>query len=96
MSENVTQESAGGAHKAARIRKTRVGVVISDKMQKTIVVEVCTRVPHAEFKKIVKRTKRLYVHDEEQQAKIGDKVLVEETRPLSKTKCWKLVEVRKQ
>lgn len=96
MSENVTQEGTAETRKPARIRKTRVGVVISDKMQKTLVVEVCTRVPHAAFKKIVKRTKRLYVHDEEQQAKTGDKVMVEETRPLSKTKCWKLVEVLKQ
>lgn len=92
MSETGTQEGAS-APQERRLRKTRVGVVISDKMQKTIVIEVGTRVPHRTFKKIVKRTKRLYVHDEQGQAKVGDKVLVEETRPLSKTKCWRLLEV---
>jgi small subunit ribosomal protein S17 len=75
------------------LRKTRVGVVASTKMAKTIVVEVVTRVPHARFKKIVKRSKKFYVHDEEGSAQEGDRVLIEETRPLSKLKRWKLVEV---
>jgi small subunit ribosomal protein S17 len=74
-------------------RKTRVGVVVSDKMNKTIVVKVERRVPHPHFGKIVRRSKKFYVHDEEGAAKAGDKVLIEETRPLSKTKCWRLVEV---
>lgn len=76
-----------------RNRKTRVGVVVSDKMTKTIVVNVERRVPHPHFGKIVRRSKKFYVHDEEGTAKTGDKVLIEETRPLSKTKCWRLVEV---
>ncbi|RFC42005.1 MAG: small subunit ribosomal protein S17 [Verrucomicrobia bacterium] len=75
------------------LRKTRVGVVTSDAMQKTIVVEVRRRVPHPRFKKIVKRTSTFYAHDENGEAKVGDRVLIEETRPLSKTKCWKLKEV---
>lgn len=75
------------------LRKTRVGVVVSDKMNKTIVVEHVARVPHPQFKKIVKRSKKYYVHDEEGVAKIGDKVRIVETRPVSKSKCWKLEEV---
>lgn len=75
------------------LRKTRVGVVVSDKMAKTIVVEEVRRVPHPKFKKIVKLTKKLYAHDENEEAKIGDKVMVMETRPLSKSKCWRLVKV---
>lgn len=75
------------------LRKTRVGLVVSDKMAKTIVVEVERRVPHPKFSKIVKLTKKLYVHDEKEEAKVGDKVMVMETRPLSKTKCWRLLKV---
>ena len=77
------------------VRKTRVGVVVSDKMTKTIVVEVERRVPHPQFKKIVRKTSKFYAHDEAQQAKEGDKVLIVETRPLSKLKRWELVEVQK-
>ncbi|TAG09043.1 MAG: 30S ribosomal protein S17 [Verrucomicrobia bacterium] len=77
----------------AHLRKTRVGVVISDKMNKTIVVEHIARVPHPKFNKIVKRSKKYYVHDENGQAKIGDRVKIVETRPLSKLKCWSLAEV---
>ena len=75
------------------VRKTRIGTVVSDKMQKTIVVEVERRVPHPVFKKIVRRTSKFYAHDEERKAKEGDKVRIEETRPLSRLKRWKLVEV---
>ncbi len=75
------------------LRKTRVGVVTSDKMNKTIVVEVERRVPHPRFKKIVRRTTKFHAHDEKEEAKIGDKVRIMETRPLSKTKRWRLVEV---
>jgi small subunit ribosomal protein S17 len=75
------------------LRKTRVGVVISNKMEKTIVVEHVARVPHPKFNKIVKRTKKYYVHDETSQAQIGDRVKIVETRPLSKLKCWTLAEV---
>ena len=75
------------------LRKTRVGVVTSTKMDKTIVVEYVARVPHPKFKKIVKKRKKFYAHDENSTAKVGDKVRIVETRPLSKLKCWELVEV---
>ena len=74
-------------------RKVRVGKVVSDKMDKTIVVEYVARVPHPKFKKIVKKSKKFYAHDENSMAKVGDKVRIVETRPLSKLKCWELVEV---
>ena len=74
-------------------RKVRVGKVVSDKMDKTIVVEYVARVPHPKFKKIVKKSKKFYAHDENSTAKVGDKVRIVETRPLSKLKCWELVEV---
>jgi len=76
-----------------RRRKTRTGEVISDRMNKTIVVRTVTRVPHARFGKIVKQMKKFYVHDEENKAKTGDTVRIMETRPLSKLKRWRLVEV---
>ncbi len=76
-------------------RKTLVGEVTSNKMNKTIVVEVERRVPHPTFKKIVRKTSKFYAHDEKEEASIGDKVLIEETRPLSKLKRWRLVEVQK-
>ena len=75
------------------LRKTRVGVVTSTKMDKTIVVEYVARVPHPKFKTIVKKSKKFYAHDENSTAKVGDKVRIVETRPLSKLKCWELVEV---
>ena len=75
------------------LRKTRVGVVTSTKMDKTIVVEYVARVPHPKFKKIVKKSKKFYAHDENSTAKVGDKVRIVETRPLSKLKSWELVEV---
>ena len=75
------------------LRKTRVGVVVSNKMDKTLVVEHIARVPHPRFNKIVKRSKRYYVHDEENQGQIGDRVRIVETRPLSKLKRWSLAEV---
>ena len=74
-------------------RKTRTGEVISSSMNKTIVVRTVTRVPHPKFGKIVKQMKRFYAHDEENQAKTGDTVRIMETRPLSKLKRWRLVEV---
>ena len=77
------------------VRKTRTGVVISAKMAKTIVVSAERRVPHATFKKIVRRTTKFYAHDEEGKAKEGDTVRIEETRPLSRLKRWRLVEVIK-
>ena len=74
-------------------RKTRTGEVISSGMNKTIVVQSVTRVPHAKFGKIVKQKKKFYAHDEESKAKLGDTVRFMETRPLSKLKRWRLVEV---
>jgi len=74
-------------------RKTRVGRVVSDKMDKTIVVAVETRVPHPLYKKIIKRTYKLKAHDENNDCGTGDTVRVMETRPLSKEKRWRLVEV---
>lgn len=90
MSEVTANETA--TPKPA-VRKTRVGEVVSNKMAKTIVVEVERRVPHPQFKKIVRMTSKFYAHDEEGKAQIGDKVRIEETRPLSKLKRWKLVEI---
>ena len=74
-------------------RKTRTGEVVSSNMNKTIVVRTVTRVPHPKFGKIVKQMKKFYAHDEQNQAKPGDIVRIMETRPLSKLKRWRLVEV---
>jgi small subunit ribosomal protein S17 len=74
-------------------RKVREGVVVSDAMQSTVVVAVVERVRHARYGKTVQRTKKLYVHDAEDSAKVGDRVRVQETRPLSKLKRWRLTEV---
>ncbi len=79
--------------KARNLRKTRVGVVVSDKMQKTIVVAVKDNVRHPLYNKIIKRTYKLKAHDENNDCRIGDTVKVMETRPLSKDKRWRLVEI---
>jgi small subunit ribosomal protein S17 len=88
MAETVNQSEAKRG-----TRKERVGEVVSNKMAKTIVVRVERRFPHAQYKKIVTAYKKFYAHDEKNEAKVGDTVRIEETRPLSKTKCWRLVEV---
>ena len=75
------------------LRKTRVGTVTSDKMDKTIVVAVIEHVKHPLYKKIIKRTYKLKAHDEENVCGIGDKVKVMETRPLSRDKRWRLIEI---
>ena len=75
------------------LRKTRVGIVVSDKMDKTIVVAIQDNVRHPLYNKIVKKTYKLKAHDENNECKIGDKVRVMETRPLSKDKRWRLVEI---
>ena len=75
------------------LRKTRVGVVVSDKMDKTIVVAVKDSVQHPLYKKILKRTKKFKAHDENNTCGIGDRVKVMETRPLSKDKRWRVVEI---
>ena len=87
MSEETKTETGPG------LRKQRVGIVRSTGMDKTIVVEYINRVPHPQFKKIVKRSKKFYAHDEKEEAAVGDKVRIEECRPLSKKKCWKLVDI---
>ena len=74
-------------------RKTRQGVVVSDKMQKTVVVAIQRRFPHPVYGKMVTRTKRVKAHDEQNSAKAGDTVRIMETRPLSKDKRWRVVEV---
>ena len=74
-------------------RKSRTGLVVSDKMEKTVVVAIERRVPHPVYGKMVTRTRRLKAHDEENSAKVGDTVRIVETRPLSKDKRWRLVEI---
>lgn len=95
MAEEITTNiPAAPAPAAVRAqRKERVGEVISNKMAKTIVVRVERRYPHPRFKKVVTGYKKFYAHDEKNEAKPGDRVRIEETRPLSKTKRWRLVEV---
>lgn len=75
------------------LRKTRVGMVVSDKMDKTAVVAILDNVKHPVYGKVVKRTVKIHVHDEKNECGVGDKVTVMETRPLSKTKRWRLVEI---
>ena len=84
---NEQQTAARGA------RKSRTGLVVSDKMDKTVVVAIERRVPHPIYGKMVTRTKRLKAHDEENSAKVGDTVRIVETRPLSKDKRWRVVEI---
>ena len=76
-----------------RARKTRIGMVVSDKMEKTVVVSIERRVQHPVYGKMIRRTKKLKAHDEENSAKTGDTVRIMETRPLSKDKRWRLVEI---
>ena len=87
MAEETTTETKRSA------RKTRDGVVVSNAMDKTAVVAVVERVPHPKYAKFVLRTKKLYAHDETNDVNVGDKVRVMETRPLSKNKRWRVVEV---
>ena len=75
------------------LRKTRVGKVVSDKMDKTVVVAIEDHVKHPKYNKVMKRTIRLKVHDENNECGIGDKISVAETRPLSKDKRWRMVEI---
>ncbi len=75
------------------LRKSRVGIVVSDKMDKTIVVAVVRKVKHPLYKKYITRTKKFKAHDELNQCGIGDKVEIVETRPISKDKCWRLAEI---
>ena len=85
------QTEKSGARETGQ--RTREGVVLSNKMQKTVIVEVSRLIEHPQFKKIIRRRLKYAVHDEKNEAKIGDKVQIMETRPLSKTKRWRLVKV---
>ncbi len=76
-----------------KLRKTRIGIVVSNKMEKTISVAIERRVPHPIYKKYFKKTTNLMAHDEKRECGIGDKVKIMETRPLSKRKRWRLVEI---
>ncbi len=91
MAEMNNANATQGDQRSAR--KLRVGVVVSDKMQKTVVVQIDRRMPHPVYGKMVTRSKRLKAHDEENSAKVGDTVRIMETRPLSKDKRWRLVEI---
>ncbi|MBG6216369.1 small subunit ribosomal protein S17 [Arthrobacter sp. CAN_A6] len=99
MSEQKSEDVTAGTEKAVHdadsrgYRKVRRGYVTSDKMNKTIVVEVEDRVKHALYGKVLRRSSKVKVHDEENAAGIGDSVLISETRPLSATKRWRLVEI---
>jgi small subunit ribosomal protein S17 len=91
MSE--TQEASGPGLAGRGYRKVREGLVVSDKMEKTIVVEVEDRVKHPLYGKVIRRTSKIKAHDEQNTAGIGDLVVITETRPLSATKRWRLVEI---
>ena len=91
MSE--TQESSGPGLAGRGYRKVREGLVVSDKMEKTIVVEVEDRVKHPLYGKVLRRSSKVKAHDEQNTAGIGDLVVISETRPLSATKHWRLVEI---
>jgi len=89
--ETVTEAAASAEQRG--YRKTRRGYVVSDKMEKTIVVQVEDRVKHALYGKVIRRTSKIKAHDEQNTAGIGDLVLISETRPLSAAKRWRLVEI---
>jgi small subunit ribosomal protein S17 len=91
MSETTPQGTSSTTPRSQR--KTREGLVVSDKMDKTVVVEVEDRVKHALYGKVLRRTRKLKVHDEQNACGTGDRVLLMETRPLSATKRWRVVEI---
>jgi small subunit ribosomal protein S17 len=92
MSDNATTAAAAPTSERAN-RKTRRGYVVSDKMDKTVVIEVEDRVKHPLYGKVIRRTSKVKVHDEQNAAGVGDLILIMETRPLSATKRWRLVEI---
>ena len=93
MSEESNVTEASVRDDSRNTRKTREGLVVSDKMDKTVVVSVEDRVKHALYGKVLRRTNKLKAHDEQNQCGIGDRVLIMETRPLSASKRWRIVEV---
>ena len=97
MSETSVEQTASSAETAEKkaVAKEQIGTVVSDKMDKTIVVEVTRRVPHPLYKKIIKKSRKYHAHDEEGKAVVGDRVSIEECRPVSRLKRWRLKEVLK-
>jgi small subunit ribosomal protein S17 len=93
MSENQQEKSAVATAEERHYRKTRQGYVVSDKMDKTVIVEVEDRVKHALYGKVIRRSSKVKAHDEANAAAVGDRVLIMETRPLSATKHWRVVEI---
>ena len=93
IKKNTSEDPAD--KKSVGYRKERVGVVVSNKMQKTVVVQVKRLKEHPQYKKVIKLFKKYKAHDEKGTLKVGDKVLIQETRPLSKTKRWRVIEVIK-
>lgn len=91
MMDNTQKTETAQAERGKR--KTRIGKVVSNRMDKTVVVAIVRMVKHPLYKKYIKRTTRLYVHDEKNDAREGDTVRVVETRPLSKLKCWRVQEI---
>ena len=89
----MTEQTTGDTETRENARKVREGLVVSNAMDKTAVVETVDRVRHRRYAKTVQRNKKLHVHDEENTLNVGDRVRVQETRPLSKNKRWRLVEV---
>ena len=89
----MSEQTAASATDKRNYRKTREGLVVSDKMNKTVVVEVEDRVRHARYGKTIRRTSKLKAHDEQNSCGEGDRVLLMETRPLSATKRWRVVEI---
>ena len=90
---NSQQTNDADASETRNSRKVRTGIIVSDKMNKTVVVAITRRVPHPVYGKMVTRTKRVKAHDQENSAKTGDTVRIMETRPLSKDKRWRVVEI---
>ncbi len=93
MTDQTSPPAGDGAEKRPNQRKVREGVVVSTAMDKTAIVAVVERVRHRRYAKTVQRTKRFHAHDEENTSRVGDRVRVQETRPMSKLKRWRIVEV---
>jgi small subunit ribosomal protein S17 len=93
MSEKQQEKSTVAIAEERHYRKTRQGYVVSDKMDKTVIVEVEDRVKHALYGKVIRRSSKVKAHDEANSAAVGDRVLIMETRPLSATKHWRVVEI---
>ena len=93
MSETKAGRATAGDEDARSRRKVRTGVVVSDKMDKTVVVAVIDRVQHRRYRKTLQRTRKLYAHDESNEVREGDRVRISETRPMSAQKRWRVVEI---